>query len=288
MHSFLEDLRAAHQGSRSNQISAGLKLPLGSVRFLLANKRLLPFVIMPALINLLLFAGSAVLLIMHAGDLLGWLWQKPAVEHSLDVPLVTLWYVAYVVSILLALVVSYVIVLVSGGILASPFHDFLSENTEQILLGVDELPDTGESMIAGLIRSVFSSALIGVTYGLLMIPILLLNVIPLAGSVAATILGASVSAYFVSLEYTDPTLERHGMRIRDKFRLIWDNLPLCASFGLGTSFLLWIPLLNFVCMPIAVIGGTALGLVLEDAGATKAETATALQNAEGAEGAEKA
>jgi CysZ protein len=263
MHDLVKDIQVARSASKPRRFICGIGLPFRAAAFLGRNPRLVPFVIIPAIINIALFALSAWLLINNAGELVGWLWEKPLVDGFLSYLLVGLWYVIFVLVHLVAVVLSYAIVLLVGGIVASPFHDFLSEQTELILRGVDELPDADESIVWGLIRSIGSSAFIALCYVAIMVPILLLNLIPAAGSVAATVLGTCVSAFFVSLEYTDPTLQRHGMALKAKLGLIWKNLPLTGSFGLGTSLLLWVPLMNFVCMPIAVIGGTALGIALQ-------------------------
>jgi CysZ protein len=264
MHDLLKDLHAAKDASKARQFLSGITLPFRAAGFLGRNPKLVPYVIIPTIINIALFALSAWLLINNAGEIIGWLWEKPVIDGILSYLLLGLWYVVFVLSFLVAIVLSYAVVLLLGGIVASPFHDFLSEQTERILRGVEELPESDESYVWGLVRSIGSSAFIALSYAAIMLPILLLNLIPAAGSVAATVLGTCVSAFFVSLEYTDPTLQRHGVRLRDKLGLIWKHLPLTGSFGLGTSLLLWVPLMNFLCMPIAVIAGTALGLVLED------------------------
>lgn len=264
MHDLMNDLQQAHRGSTPRKVLGGLFLPFRAAKFLTQHKKLIPYVIIPALINVVLFALSFYLLVTHAGDLVDWLWEKPVVDGTLGYLLLALWYVVYVLSLLVAVVLSYVVVLVAGGIVASPFNDVLSEHTERILRGVDELPHNDEALIAGLLRSVVSSTFIALLYAAVMIPVLLLNLIPGAGNAASTVLSACVSAFFVSLEYTDPTLERHRVPLKRKFGLIWSNLPLTGAFGLGTSLLLWVPLMNFICMPIAVIGGTALGIVLEE------------------------
>lgn len=264
MHELLADLKKARRGSTLRQVTRGLTLPFRAASFLKENTKLIPFVVVPALINVVLFALSAYLLLSNAGDIVDWLWEKPVVDGLLSYLLIVLWYFVYALCVLAAVVLSYVVVLVVGGIVASPFHDFLSEHTERILRGVEELPSPDDSIVGDLLRSIGSSAFIALLYAMLMVPILLLNFIPGIGNVASTVLSASVSAFFVALEYTDPTLQRHEVTLRDKLSLIWDNLPLTGSFGLGTSLLLWVPLMNFLCMPIAVIGGTALGIALEE------------------------
>ncbi|MFW5966807.1 MAG: EI24 domain-containing protein [Persicimonas sp.] len=262
MHPLLEDLEDALERSKMGQVTSGLGLPFRAARFLTKNTKLVPFVIIPAVINALLFGLSAFFLVSHAGDLVEWLWQKPGADAFLEYLLVALWYVFYALSIILALVVSYFVVLLAGGIVASPFHDLLSEHTERILRGTDELPESDASFVADTLRSLGSSAGIALLYLVIIAPVMLLNLIPGAGNMAATIIGTGVSAFFVSLEYTDPTLERHQVPLKKKLRLIREHLPLTGGFGLGASLLLWVPLLNFLCMPIAVIGGTALAMVL--------------------------
>lgn len=264
MHELLADLKKARRGSTVRQVTRGLTLPFRAASFLKENTKLIPFVVVPALINVVLFALSAYLLLSNAGDIVDWLWEKPVVDGLLSYLLIVLWYFVYALCVLAAVILSYVVVLVVGGIVASPFHDFLSEHTERILRGVEELPSPDDSIVGDLLRSIGSSAFIALMYAMIMLPILLLNFIPGIGNVTSTVLSACVSAFFVALEYTDPTLQRHEVKLRDKLGLIWDNLPLAGSFGLGTSLLLWVPLMNFVCMPIAVIGGTALGIALEE------------------------
>ena len=263
-HALLETIESQLNAATLSQVKTGFLLPFSSARFLFRNTRLVPFVIMPALINLVLFGIAAFLLVGNIGGLVDWIWAKPVLEGFWSYILVGLWYLMYVVAVVVALLLSYALVLLAGGLVASPFNDVLSERTERILTGVEEMPATGRSFVADILRSAVSSGSIALVYAIIMVPILLLNLIPVAGSAIATVLGGAVSAFFLALEYTDPVLERYDFGVRDKFSMIRERLPLTGSFGLGTSLLLWIPLLNFLCMPIAVIGGTALGIALKD------------------------
>ena len=68
---------------------------------------------------------------------------------------------------------------------------------------------------------------------------------------------------FITMEYNDILLERKGFRMKAKFGRVWEERSLTLGFGAGTNLLLAIPLLNFMCIPLAVIGGTAMGLCLE-------------------------
>lgn len=261
-HALLTRLREARGASTTKQIGAGIMLPIRALGLLRAHRELVPLVIIPVLINIVLFAISAYFLVGYADSALAWLWAKPVGEDFFVQLTLVLWYVLYIVAILIGFALSYVVVLMLGGIVASPFHDTLSEATERILLGVEEIQGTGYSFAVGTLRSIVSNIVIAAVYLVLMIPVLLLNLIPFAGTVASSALGMVLSAYFVGLEYCDPVLERRGAPMRRKFGLLRQHFWLAGSFGLGTTFLLWVPLLNFLCMPIAVIGGTAMGIVL--------------------------
>lgn len=265
LHPLVGDTIAALRGPRPGRVIHGLLLPLKAAKFLLGRPELLPLVILPALINLVLFGLTALLLIWNLGGLVDWLWSKPDIGAWYDWLWLGLWYVAYVLGLLLAIVVSYAVVLVVGGVVASPFNDALSARTERLLTGAPPPDGHDESLAAGVLRSAASSGFIGLAYLVVMVPILLLNLVPVAGSVAATIIGGAVSAFFLSLEYGDPTFERHAYRLRDKTDTIREHFALCGGFGLGTSLMLWVPLLNFVCMPVAVVGGTAMVLAVRHA-----------------------
>src|SRR5690554_5321342 len=261
-HALLKSLRIARDGSPRQQFIAGGLLPLHALRLLLANLKLVPLLIIPVLINMVLFAVSIYFLVQYAGQGVEWLWAKPTAGGALEQAVLVLWYVVYVLAILVSVALSYVIVLMLGGILASPFHDILSEATEKILLGTDEVEGTGLSFLVETLRSLGSNIVIVLIYFSLLIPVLMLNLIPGLGTVAASALGMMLSAYFVGLEYCDPLLTRRNTPVKRKFGLIREHIWFAGAFGLGTNFLLLLPFLNFLCMPIAVMGGTAMGIVL--------------------------
>ena len=58
--------------------------------------------------------------------------------------------------------------------------------------------------------------------------------------------------------------ERRRYSLRQKLRTIWKHRRMALGFGVGANVMLLVPLLNFLCMPIAVVGGTALAVALDD------------------------
>lgn len=261
-HPLLERLTRARQAPRVAQVAAGFTLPLHALNLLRKHPRLWPMLIVPALINIVVFVLTAVYLGTHAGGWFDYLWQKPDGAAFVDLLMVGVWYVLFVLALVAGVLVAYVFVLFASSIIASPFHDSLSEHAERILLARTEVETPPLGFVGATLRSLASTVTIALAYALLMGPILLMNLIPGVGSALAMVLGALVSAYFLGLEYSDPLLERRSLKMGAKFQLIRDNFWLAGSFGFATSLCMWVPLLNFVAMPLAVVGGTALGAAL--------------------------
>ncbi len=262
-HPLLAGLYAAGGRSAPVRFAHALGLPLRAARFVLGQPRLWPFVAVPALVNVVLFVAGAGLVLAYAGDMLGAVWARPEAAALAGWVLLALWYAAFALVVGLGLVLAYVLVLLAGGIVASPFNDALSERTERVLTG-RPVPQPDAPWWREAARSIASSAAVAGIYVALLAPVLLLNLVPVAGSLAATVLGWGLGAFFLSVEFTEGALARRGLRLRDRLALLRANAASALGFGLGTSLLLWIPLLNFVTIPVAVVAGAALGRYLAD------------------------
>ena len=116
----------------------------------------------------------------------------------------------------LTVILSYMGAMMIGGVIASPFNDKLSEETEKILLGDLFCEIDGGSFLPSLLKSMASSAVVAGMYFAIMAPMLLLHLIPGVGSVAYTLIGGVVGGYFVALEYSDTLLERRRTPFRMK------------------------------------------------------------------------
>lgn len=263
LHPLMRHVLAGGEAKGGKRFFKGLTVPLQAVKFLLAHRQLWPNVIWPALINLTLFAGALYLFVTQGSALFGAVWAQPVIEVWYHYLLVVLWYVVYALVMALSVMIAYVSSVLVGGVLASPFNDIISEKTERLLLGERHRELEEGPFWPGLLRSAASSAAMAGMYVAVMGPLLLLNLIPFVGSVAYTVLGGGVGGYFLALEYSDTLLERHHFAFRDKIGVVWRERSFTIGFGVGTSLMLAIPLVNFLCIPIAVIGGTAVGLGLE-------------------------
>jgi len=263
LHPLMRHVLANREGSTFSRLVAGAKIPLMSAKLLAKNRDLWINVFWPVVINLSLFVVLLYVFLTQGGSLFASLWAQPVIEAWYHWLLTGLWYLTYAVVLAASGFLAYVSSMVVGGVLASPFNDVLSEKTERILLGEHYQKFDEEPFIQGLIRSAGSSAVTAALYIACMGPLLLLNIIPGIGSIAYTIIGSTVGGYFLALEYSDTFLARHRYKLGDMMRLVYKERRFSVGFGIGTSLTLAIPLVNFLCIPLAVIGGTAVGLGLE-------------------------
>lgn len=253
--------------SRDNALKrfgSGAVTPFGAARLLLAHPKLWPWAIAPALINLLLFLGLLWFTLPLASGWFSALWSAPVITAWYHYALTALWWVIYLVAMAMTTVLTYMSAMVVGGVVASPFNDELSQRTEKLLLGERYVPPPEEPFVPALIRSALSSAAMAGLYVGVMVPLLLLNLIPVVGSVAYTLIGGVAGGYFVALEYCDTVLERRGLPFREKLETVWRERSLSMGFGIGMSLMMAIPIVNFLCLPLAVISGTTLGLAILD------------------------
>jgi CysZ protein len=63
---------------------------------------------------------------------------------------------------------------------------------------------------------------------------------------------------WLAVEYLDGPMARHLYPFRQVRRAVQERLPLCMGFGAAVYLMLWIPVLNFFFIPVAVVGGTLL------------------------------
>jgi CysZ protein len=67
-----------------------------------------------------------------------------------------------------------------------------------------------------------------------------------------------VTGFFLAVELSAIALERQGLRLSDRLRLLWRRRLLALGFGLAVFLLFLVPLGAVLGMPGAVAGGTLL------------------------------
>lgn len=146
-------------------------------------------------------------------------------------------------------------VLVQFGVLVgSPWYGQLSEQLEELRIGQLQRVEVG------IVRDVSRALLFELKKLVLMVGVglllLLLNLAPGIGTLAAGIGGIAIAAMIVCLDFLDASLERRRLRFREKLGIVIGSLPASASFSLVCLGLVSIPLLNLLTIPICVASGT--------------------------------
>ncbi|MDX2214648.1 MAG: EI24 domain-containing protein [Oculatellaceae cyanobacterium bins.114] len=264
-------------------IFAGITYPLRSLGLLIATPQLRGCVLFPILVNVvvgvtlyasLLFAGFEAIDSVTANipnwipdipawnptlpNWLLWLHNLPLwINQSLDGLAIALGWLIYAVLVILLLIATGFVLLQFGVLLGAPWYGKLSEELEKLQTG--HLPVV-ESSVLGVFRDVgraiqYELKKLAITLGI-GLPLLLLNFFPGVGTAIATVGGVAIAATIVCLDFLDPALERRRLRFRDKLGVIRRSLPASATFALGCLFLVSVPFLNLLAIPVCVGAGT--------------------------------
>ena len=219
--------------------------------FLNAHPRLWSWVIAPALVTALAMGALIALALRFIGRLtgaiVGWLpeWLQGVAGAGLTV----------VLGIALAAGAALIFVSIAGAI-AGPFCELLSEEVEAKLTGQSGPPFALgrflHELTVGLTHTLrrllasLSSALL----------LLLLSFLPLAGAVAALVLGAWFSAQSAAYDCYDAVLARRAMPYRGKLAVLARHRGRSLGLGLTVTVLLLVPGVNLVVLGVGAVGAT--------------------------------
>lgn len=247
-------------GTALQRFSRGFRYPFRGIRYLGQHQELWGWVAIPAVINLSMFTVGIISSWLAAPQILGAVWTRPAEGLILAAWVITAWLIRLALAALVGMGV-YLL----AGVLAAPFNEVISERVEQLELGDAGEPWGWRVFMRDTAISVVHSLVSLFLFAAIMLPLLLVNLVPALGSAVYAVASWSVTAFFLAREMLDGVTSRRRMSLLAKFQLIRDHKALMGGFGVATNLLLWIPLLNFVCLPVGVVGATLLYCELEKA-----------------------
>lgn len=207
------------------------------------------YVILPVIINVVLFTSAFVLLLEH---LSGWL--DGLLPHSFAW---LAWLILPLLFLALSLGVFYTFGLIAN-LIASPFSALLAERIELQMGGRPPSANAG-------LKQALRSALIGLmtqlsalAYQLIrLLPLLLLFLVPVVNLVATSVLIA-FSAWMLALGYLSTPMGNHDIAFREVRSICKQRKALILGLGTGLVLLTWIPLLNLLALPAGTAAATAL------------------------------
>ncbi len=157
--------------------------------------------------------------------------------------------------------------LTAPNVLLAPLQDPLSEATEAQCGDFTAPPFSLGGVVRGTIESLRHTLLRFVFMALGAVVLLPLNLIPVAGSVLYVVLSSTWSMFWLSVEHLSNPMARHLRPFREVVGALRKRLALSLGIGAALYVLLWIPVLNFFLMPVAVVAGTLLYRSLRQVGA---------------------
>ena len=208
------------------------------------------YVVVPLSINVALFAAliwlSASWLVDFATDML---------PDWLDF-LAWILVPTYVLAVFMAGFYAFNIV---ASFLSAPFNGLLAEAVERHLTGRAPPSARGgfRAFLAELAATLVAEARKLAYVAIRSLPLLVLFVIP-GVNVVAPILWMVVGAWMLAVTYVDYPMANHGIGFDDLLARLRDRRLLGLGFGGAVMVALAVPVLNFLVIPCAVAGATAM------------------------------
>ena len=207
------------------------------------------YVLLPTLINILLFAG----VIWYGSERFNAL-----LEHFLPNWLSWLEFILWPIFFIASLLIVFFTFTLIANILGAPFNGVLSEKIEKQL--TNEKLSTQENYLdllrgtkVGIINAVKKLLYILIR----IIPLLLLFLIP-GVNIIAPFLMFIFGAWMLAIEYLEYPTGNHCLPFKQQLQLMKEKRYLCLGLGMALFVMTIVPVLNFFVMPVGVAAATSL------------------------------
>lgn len=234
--------------SPQNQVAAGFHYFVDGWR-LLAQRKFLPFVILPLVINVFLMIG------------LTWFFLS-SINHWFDLLLPSwldwLSFILIPLIFFLLLVVFYFAFTTLANFIAAPFNALLAEKVE---LQLTNQP-LGDTSLFGMLKDIprmLKREWQKMLYSLpRLVALFLLGFVPFLGQTAVPVLAFIFGAWMVAIQYCDYPFDNHKVSFPRMRNALMQNKWMNYTFGTLVSLCTMVPFINFVVMPVAVCGATSM------------------------------
>ncbi len=216
---------------------------------LIKDKRVRPFVLIPLLLNITLFGG----LLWFGFSLFDPLVNKlmsylPSWLNFLET------FVWLLFTSMTAVIVFFTFTPIAN-IISAPFNAIMSEKIEAMLTGI---PVKTNVDLLTLIKDSVLSQLRKLVYILLWsLGLFLVSVIPVI-NIISPVLWVVFGAWLLTLEYMDYPMGNHNLTFKQQKQKLKQRRGLTLGFGGMVMILTTIPIVNFIVIPVAVAGATAM------------------------------
>jgi len=217
---------------------------------LLRHPRLRPFVLIPLLINIVIFGSLITYTVSYVDAVMtSWLNAIPDWLSWLS------WLIWPLLVLSLALVTGYLFTAVAI-LIASPFNGLLAEKAEEIVTGQPvQGPETILQAFMIFPRSIGRELVKFLYYLPLLLIVLVLSWIP-PFSMVAPVLWFIFGAWMMAVQYVDYPMDNHMTDFKDLKEVLRERRLSSLGFGGVVALVSGIPVLNFFVVPAAVCGAT--------------------------------
>lgn len=223
---------------------------------LLWHRRIRWLVIIPTLINLILFSAATWFAAVWVSDWLSWL--IASVPEWLE----WLVWIIWLLFVLLALVIYAFTFTVFANLIGSPFYGIIAERVIALERGDNDDMQTSASALLTTAWSSFRRELQIIAYILprtigIALVTLVISFVPVI-NILAPLTAASWAAWSLALQYMDYPADSDEVSFAEVRQRAGKQRMLSLSFGLSALAAAAIPLVNLLLLPATVIGGTLL------------------------------
>lgn len=229
--------------------------PVRGAGYLLRGAAMLPqpgirhFVLVPLLVNVLLFIGATWLLIGRFDVLLEyWMGFVPDMLSFLY------WFFWLLFSLLILVGVYYGFAIVAN-LIAAPFNGFLAEKVEKQLRGAT-LTDEGWAEVVKMIPRALQRELHKLAYYLPRFLLLLVITFIPGLNLLAPVLWFLFGAWMMSIQYCDYPMDNNKVSFAQMKQLLKARRITSIGFGSLVQLGMLVPVVNLLLMPAAVVGAT--------------------------------
>ncbi|MEZ5477774.1 MAG: sulfate transporter CysZ [Thiolinea sp.] len=215
---------------------------------LVTQRGIRPFVVVPLLINIIIFSGG----IWFASSQVEGLMQR-LLPDWLSWLEWLLWPL-FIVLIFFAVFYTFSII---ANLIAAPVNAILAERVEKRLKGLPVPEFQGYKSLPGIIARTFRSELSKLFYMAKWLVLLLIVTFIPGLNVIAPFAWALYGAWMLAVEYADYPMGNHELYFRDQLPALKQHRGHALGFGGTLSLLTTIPVVNFLAMPVGVAGATA-------------------------------
>ena len=228
--------------------------PIRAIKFIFQNKGIWHFIIIPIIINVIVF-------LTLGGFAYWWLFDQLTEWFSFS----NTWYISILTTFLKAMAgiviffITMALIAMAANIFAAPFNELLSRKTESILLN----PKTKNKFrlklwTKDIFKSLIQEIIIFILFIIIQIFLFLLNFIPAIGTLLYLLINILLISYLYCFQYLTYTMDQHQIPFFKRWKLMFSSPFQSFWFGVVCGMGMIIPLVNMFYIPVCVVAGTML------------------------------